>query len=86
MNKKRNDLIGGILLIGLGALALIGQFVDFTETMGLFVLHIIAAAFLAAGVLTRHAGFIIPGGEDRPGHRSPTILRAKPVEPREDGG
>ncbi len=62
MNKKRNDLIGGILLIGLGALALIGQFVDFTETMGLLVLPIIAAAFLAAGVLTRHAGFIIPGG------------------------
>ncbi|HJN17442.1 MAG TPA: hypothetical protein QGH10_18195, partial [Armatimonadota bacterium] len=31
-------------------------------------------------------GFIIPGGEDRPGHRSPAILRAKPIAQREDGG
>ncbi len=62
MNKKRNDLVGGILLIGLGALALIGQYVDFSETMGLLVLPFIATAFLTAGLLTRKAGFIIPGG------------------------
>ena len=31
-------------------------------------------------------GFIIPGGEDRPGHRSSAVLRAKPIAQREDGG
>ena len=29
-------------------------------------------------------GFVIPGGEDRPGHRSAEVMRAKPA--REDGG
>lgn len=62
MNKKRNELIGGILLIGFGALALIGQFVNLGNTMGLLVLPLISAAFLAAGVLARQVGFLIPGG------------------------
>jgi hypothetical protein len=62
MKNNRNSLVGGILLIGLGFLALLGQFVNFTETLGLLVLPLLAAAFLAAGILTRHAGFIIPGG------------------------
>jgi N-acetylneuraminate epimerase len=29
-------------------------------------------------------GFVVPGGEDRPGHRSAEVMRAKPA--REDGG
>ncbi len=62
MNKKRNDLMGGILLIGLGIFALVAQFIDFTETMGLLVLPLIATAFLVAGVITRQAGFFIPSG------------------------
>lgn len=62
MKNKRSDFIGGILLISFGLLALVTQFVNLSETMGLLILPLIAVAFLAAGIVTRHPGFIIPGG------------------------
>ena len=62
MKTKRNDVVGGILLVGFGLMALLGQFVDFSDTLGMMILPVIAAVFLIAGIFTRNAGFIIPGG------------------------
>ena len=62
MKTKRNDWVGGILLIGFGLLALLGQFINFSDTFGLLLLPAIAAVFLIAGIVTRKVGFIIPGG------------------------
>jgi hypothetical protein len=62
MKGKRSELIGGLLLIGFGLMALLAQFIDFSDVFGLLVLPAIAVAFLAAGLLARNPGFIIPGG------------------------
>lgn len=57
-------LIGGLILIFGGALALVAQFIPdrWGLDFGLFILLGLGAAFLAAGILTREAGWLIPGG------------------------
>lgn len=62
MKEKKSELVGGILLIGFGLLALLGQFVDISDWMGLMILPAIGGVFLLAGIFSRNAGFIIPGG------------------------
>lgn len=62
MNNKRNDIIGGILLVLFGLLALIGQFVNFGELVGLLIVPGIGFIFLIAGIVARQPGFLIPGG------------------------
>lgn len=63
-DKRRNDLIGGLLLIGIGALVLVGKFIN-TEAipdLGFFFLPALGALFMSAGILSRNEGFMIPGG------------------------
>ena len=57
-------VIGGLILIFGGALALAAQFVpdSWGIDFGLFVLLGLGVAFLAAGILTRESGWLIPGG------------------------
>lgn len=64
MQKKGNDTIGGLILLGIGLVALLNQLVSFelTENFGLLILPGLGAFFLAWGILTHHAGRIIPGG------------------------
>lgn len=57
-------LVGGLILIFGGALALAAQIVpdSWGIGFGLFVLLGLGAAFLSAGILTREPGWLIPGG------------------------
>ncbi|MDT8305197.1 MAG: hypothetical protein RRC07_04625 [Anaerolineae bacterium] len=60
--KRAGATVGGLILIIIGVLALIGQFVDFGETLGLMVLPLMSLVFIIAGIATRQSGFFIPGG------------------------
>lgn len=64
MNQKRNEWIGGLLLIGIGILFLLNQFFDLPglESMAIFFVLGLGLFFLAWGVVTREGGLIIPGG------------------------
>ena len=55
-------LVGGLLLVVFGILAFVAQFVDFSDWAGLMVLPVIGGVFILAGIFSRNAGFIIPGG------------------------
>ena len=61
---NRNALIGGLILIFGGALAFIGQVVPDSWGLGfgLLVLLGLGLSFIFAGLLTREAGWFIPGG------------------------
>ena len=63
-DKRRNDLIGGLLLIGIGALVLVGKFVNLATVpdLGLFFLPALGALFMLAGILSRNVGLMVPGG------------------------
>ena len=62
--KRRNDLIGGLLLISIGALVLVAKFVDLPDLpdMGLLFLPALGALFMLAGILSRNEGLMVPGG------------------------
>jgi hypothetical protein len=62
--KKRNDLVGGLLLISIGALVLVAKFVDLPNIpdLGLFFLPALGALFMLAGILSRNEGLMVPGG------------------------
>lgn len=62
--KKRNDLVGGLLLISIGALVLVAKFVDLPEVpdLGLFFLPALGALFMLAGIFSRNEGLMVPGG------------------------
>jgi len=57
-------VIGGLILIFGGALALVARFVPerWGLDFGLFILLGLGAAFLAAGIVSRESGWLIPGG------------------------
>lgn len=57
-SNSMNTLVGGMVLIGLGSLFLLAQFLE----VGLLVLPILAIVFIAAGILARSSGWFIPGG------------------------
>lgn len=57
----RNRAFGGLLLILMGLLALLSQFVDM-EWLGLLILPTLGVVFLAWGVVSRQSGLFIPGG------------------------
>lgn len=58
---RRNQLFGGLALIGMGLLFLLAQFVQI-ENFGDLVLPTLAVIFLAWGLLTRNPGLLVPGG------------------------
>jgi hypothetical protein len=60
--QRRGGMVGGLILIAVGVLALIGQFVDIGEMMGWLVLGGLSLIFIVAGIATRQSGFFIPGG------------------------
>ena len=62
--EKRNALVGGMMLIAIGLLFLLGDFVSgfFQFFEGPLFLFLPALGLIIWGVLARHAGPIIPGG------------------------
>ncbi|HLF01012.1 MAG TPA: hypothetical protein VI547_03495, partial [Anaerolineales bacterium] len=63
-NKIRHlpkGLLGGAILITLGVLSLVGQFVQ-AEWYGQFIMTALAVLFLVSGVVLRNIGLLIPGG------------------------
>ena len=59
--KKRNDLAGGIVLIGLGLFFLVGRLVNL-DNWALLFLPALGAIFMIWGILAREGGLMIPGG------------------------
>jgi hypothetical protein len=57
-SKLNEKLVWGVLLVGLGILFLAGRFFNLDS----FILPIIAAVLIGAGIVTRHAGPMTPGG------------------------
>lgn len=65
MERKANGgMIGGLILLFVGILALIGQFVPgaWGEVFGTLLLLGLGLVFVAVGIYTREAGWFIPGG------------------------
>ena len=64
MEMQKKDLTGGLILVAIGLVALLNQFVDidFLGDLGLLILPGLGAMFLVWGILTRNAGLMIPGG------------------------
>jgi hypothetical protein len=59
VRRPAGKLIAGTILVLAGAFALLGQFVSFNP--GFFPLWL-GAIFLAAGIITRNTGLLVPGG------------------------
>lgn len=55
---RTDDRTGGFVLVALGLLFFLAQWID----LGFLVLPLLALGFLAAGLLRREIGFLIPGG------------------------
>jgi hypothetical protein len=63
-SKKNESLIGGVILIGIGIIALLAQFVDFIswESFGVYFVLMLGVVFYIWGIASREAGPMIPGG------------------------
>jgi len=63
-DKRKSRGVGGVILIVIGLLALLGQFVDVEiwDNVGLYILPVLGAIFLVWGIAARNMGPIIPGG------------------------
>mgnify|MGYP001799179768 CR=1 FL=1 len=63
MKKERNDLVGGLVLVGLGVVFLIGRFFKFDGLpTALLILGGLALMFGVAGMVTRESGYFVPSG------------------------
>lgn len=64
VEKKRDGLVGGLILIVIGLIALAAQFVDLDSfpNLGLLIVPGIGVLFLLWGIVIREPGPIIPGG------------------------
>ncbi len=64
VEKKRDGLVGGLILVTIGLIALAAQFIDLDgfPNLGLLIVPTIGILLLLWGVFTRDAGPIIPGG------------------------
>jgi hypothetical protein len=62
--QKNNSWIGGLILIGIGALALVGQLAPnfFGEELGIYFVLALGLLFLVWGIAARNIGPLIPGG------------------------
>lgn len=63
-HKQNGGLIGGLILLFAGIVALIGQFVpgNWGEFFGTALLLGLGLIFVAIGITTREGGWFIPGG------------------------
>ena len=59
-NRRHSGIVGGAILISIGVLALLQQFLD--VNWGLYFLPLLALVFLTAGIVERRPGLLIPGG------------------------
>jgi hypothetical protein len=64
MEMQKKNMAGGLILVLIGLVALLGQFVTvrFPVDMGLLIVPGLGALFLVWGILTRNEGLMIPGG------------------------
>lgn len=62
--ERKSELFWGVILVGLGLLALASQFIEWGSwgMLGIFFLPLLGTAFLAWGIMAREAGPFIPGG------------------------
>ncbi len=60
VERRHGGVVGGAILISIGLFALLEQFIH--VNWGLYFLPFLALVFLAAGVLERRPGLLIPGG------------------------
>jgi hypothetical protein len=60
--RDRGGVVGGLILVAVGVLALVMQFVEIGEMMGWIVLGGLSLIFIIAGIATRQSAFFIPGG------------------------
>ncbi|MHB1413783.1 MAG: hypothetical protein ACYC1C_00895 [Chloroflexota bacterium] len=58
---KRRDWVAGLVLVAIGVLLLVGQYVS-NDAVGLAILPTLAVVFLAWGVAVRKEGLFVPGG------------------------
>lgn len=56
--SRRGELVAGIVMIGAGLAYVLANFLD----RGSLLLPMLAVGFIVAGMLTREAGWFIPGG------------------------
>ncbi|NCC31627.1 MAG: hypothetical protein EOM24_06310 [Chloroflexia bacterium] len=56
--SKQQHVVGGMLLIGAGIALILAQFFN----LGIWVLLMLGVGFTVAGIVTRQAGWFIPGG------------------------
>jgi hypothetical protein len=61
VNKKRPNLIGGMILVLIGVLSLLSNFFGDTP-YALWFLPALGVIFLAAGIIAAKRGLLIPGG------------------------
>lgn len=61
---RKNNSVSGLILVGLGLILLISQFINFDlpESLALLIMPALGAMFLVWGSLTRNGGLLIPGG------------------------
>lgn len=59
---KRQEVFGGILLIGLGLSFLLSRYLPTNMSWGLWLLPLLGLVFLTGGIIYREIGFLIPGG------------------------
>ena len=64
MEMQKKNLAGGLILVVIGLIALVSQFVTIhlPINLGLLIVPGLGALFLVWGILTRNGGLVIPGG------------------------
>jgi hypothetical protein len=62
--KHRGSMVGGLILVAIGILALLANWMPetFGTTLPILVLGGMGLIFIIAGIATRESGFFIPGG------------------------
>jgi hypothetical protein len=90
VEKNRDSLAGGLILVTIGLIALAGQFINFDSfpDLEMFIVPAIGIVLLLWGIITRQAGPIIPGGI-MSGIGLGIVLIASPFEivsPANEGG
>ncbi len=61
--ERRGALVGGLILVVMGIAALISQFVDTDDGLwGMLIVLGLGLIFMAAGIVSREFGFLVPGG------------------------
>jgi hypothetical protein len=61
--ENRGAMIGGLMMLIAGTVALIGQFVDIDGGLwGSFIVLGLGIAFVLAGIISHEFGFFVPGG------------------------